>query len=100
MHLFCETAEQEVTIDRAWLAWLLQRNPLKLARERGVPVLCNQWGVKRSVSVEHGRLRYAEDVASLFEASGVTVAPVSNSPLSRRSPLPTSSPHEAISSVR
>ena len=38
---------------------------------RQVPVFANQWGIKRSVSEERGRLRYARDVASLFEEHAV-----------------------------
>eukprot|EP00966_Prymnesium_polylepis_P250328 5788219-Prymnesium_polylepis.1 len=68
---FCESGEQSVQVDKAWLQWLLQRNPLKLAREHGVPIYANQWGVKRSVSEARGRLAYAEDVAAAFEAAGV-----------------------------
>ena len=52
-------------VDRAWLLALLERNPIKLMREHSVPVLANQWGVKRSVSAARGRLKYAEDVATL-----------------------------------
>ncbi|KAL1514538.1 hypothetical protein AB1Y20_003635 [Prymnesium parvum] len=68
---FCENSQQLVRVDASWIEWLLQRNPVKLAREHGVPVYCNQWGVKRSVSEASGRLLYAEDVASLFEKDGV-----------------------------
>ena len=39
-----------MAVDKEWLRALLERNPLKLAREANVPVLANQWGVKRSVS--------------------------------------------------
>ena len=70
--LFCAGGgEQRMRVDKAWLYALLERNPLKLMREQHVPVLANQWGVKRSVSVERGRLRYAEDVATLFEQMGI-----------------------------
>lgn len=71
VHLFCTSAEQPVTVDKAWLQGLLDRNPLRLSREYQVPLLCNQWGVKRSVTESRGRLRYAEDVASLLGASGI-----------------------------
>ena len=56
-----------MVVDKRWLSALLERNPLKLREEYDVPLLANQWGVKRSVSEARGRLRYAEDVASLFE---------------------------------
>ena len=70
--LFCEGGgEQMMRVDKAWLRALLDRNPLKLSREANVPVLANQWGVKRSVSAARGRLQYAEDVATLFEQLGV-----------------------------
>jgi hypothetical protein len=64
-------ADAKVAVDRAWLASLLARNPLKLMREHAVPVLANQWGVKRSVPISSGRLAYANDVATLFEQGGV-----------------------------
>ena len=69
---FCPAgSEQTMKVDREWLQALLERNPLKLMREHNVPVLANQWGVKRSVSEDRGRLQYARDVATLFEREGV-----------------------------
>jgi len=70
--LFCpHGAEAPVMVDKQWLLGLLERFPLQLMRQYNVPVLANQWGVKRSVGEARGRLRYAEDVATLFEAHGV-----------------------------
>ena len=70
--LFCPNGgEQTMMVNKAWLQALLERNPVKLALENNVPVLANQWGVKRSVSAARGRLQYAEDVASLFEQLGI-----------------------------
>lgn len=43
----------------------------QLSRAFSVPVFCNQWGIKRSVPDASGRLKYAHDVAELFEATGV-----------------------------
>ena len=61
--LFCPGgyagAESEVRIDKVWLHQLLLSNPIALSAEHNVPVLCNQYGVKRSVSEARGRLRYA-----------------------------------------
>ena len=58
-------------VDRKWLRALLEEYPVRLAREAHVPLLANQWGVKRSVSEARGRLAYARDVAELFEEYGV-----------------------------
>ena len=70
--LFCpQGGNQVVRVDRRWLDAMLARNPLALAAAAEVPVFCNQWGVKRSVSEAHGRLEYARDVATAFEEHGV-----------------------------
>ena len=72
VNLFCAGGgEQEMRVDKEWLRALLERNPIKLSKDANVPILANQWGVKRSVSEARGRLRYAEDVASLFEQNGI-----------------------------
>ena len=70
--MFCPGGgDQPVVVDKQWLQALLERNPLRLMREANVPVYANQWGVKRSISEANGRLKYAADVATLFEQAGI-----------------------------
>ena len=59
--LFCpDGGDAIVRVDRDWLQALLMRNPIQLSHDHSVPVLANQWGVKRSVSEARGRLQYAQ----------------------------------------
>ena len=62
---FCASAEQSVLVDAEWLRATMRAVPHKL-RSRGVPVYCNQWGVKGEVLASRGRLAYAAALLGAF----------------------------------
>ena len=62
---FCASAEQRVLVDAEWLRATLRAVPYRL-RAHGVPVYCNQWGVKGEVLASRGRLAYAAALLGAF----------------------------------
>ena len=62
----CATADTPVRVDEAWLRSTLRDVPHKLRQAHGVPVYCNQWGVKGEVLASRGRLAYAAALLKAF----------------------------------
>jgi hypothetical protein len=69
---FCESAEELVTVDEAWLGFTIDRLPGRLRAEHGVPVYCNQWGVKGEWLASRGRLQYAEALLSTLISRNIS----------------------------
>ena len=58
-------------VDKNFFLELLLQFPLHLQETRPVPVYCNQWGIKHLVPEDQGRRQYLQDVAQIFEETGV-----------------------------
>lgn len=69
---FCESTEELVMIDEAWLRATIDALPGRLRTEYGVPVFCNQWGVKGEWLASRGRLQYAEALLSAFTSRNIS----------------------------
>ena len=65
--LFCANRSEVVQVNEALLENVLTTYVVGFRERYHVPVLLNQWGVKRAVSDDRGRLRYVAAALSLFK---------------------------------
>ncbi|KAL1500339.1 hypothetical protein AB1Y20_013003 [Prymnesium parvum] len=67
----CQDGDSMVDVNARWIKEILQKYAFDFGRKHGVPVYCNQWGVKDEVLEANGRLRYAEAVLDAFTDLGI-----------------------------
>ena len=49
----CHDAKSLVTVDEGFLRRTLEKHAVGFGRQHGVPIFCNQWGVKVDFSLHH-----------------------------------------------